>query len=150
MISIINQTHTSKDGDTILISQMSDQHLLNVIRLYALRAEKCLQSLENANTLPGALGHTMRSDSERIRKELLESLNYNLNAMGCYVFDAARRGLDVSVLLQRATGIKGVVPINGLSKLPTSSDEDDCDDEDSYDSSSYYESNDFYNELYAD
>jgi len=137
-MSIINHLHHTKDGSSMLISQMTDSHLLNMIRLMSENAAKVLDSLSNSQSLPGVLGHSMRNQQERIREELLMKLNLRYDQMAPYVFDAARRGLDISKYLQSATGIVGVVPIPNSSKS-LASVVDDEDDERYYDHEEYYD-----------
>jgi hypothetical protein len=128
-MSIINYVHQTKDGSSILVSQMSNDHLLNTIRLISRRSAQVLADLENDQMLPGALGHSMRNEKQRVRQQLLSNLEHWLDKLSPYVFDAARRGLDVSELVQSATGIKGVVAIPESSKLLALVADDEDEDE---------------------
>ena len=128
-MSIINYVHQTKDGSSMLVSQMSDDHLLNTIRLISRRSAQVLADLENDQMLPGALGHSMRNEKQRVRQQLLSNLEHWLDKLSPYVFDAARRGLDVSELVQSATGIKGVVAIPESSKLLALVADDEDEDE---------------------
>lgn len=134
MSNILSATHKDKDGNEMLISQMSDSHLLVTIRLIASRAEQALRGLESGPQaqFSGALRYAVKVDQEALNQELEKALDYNLNALAKYVFDAARRGLDVSKELQRATGLTGQVQrfdhlgmVADFYALPEADDYDD-------------------------
>ena len=83
--------HTTKDGETILVHDMSNQHLIRTIRLYIqhLKKTKLQLSTETDSFLTAVY-------KKEIDREHLEDKSHFLYVtLHKYVFEAALRGLNI-------------------------------------------------------
>ena len=110
----MNLKHKTKEGVTMLIVEMGDEHLLSTIAIFCNNINTFRELLDNPKEMKKServlYGSEAMSEGEAGNKLL--SLTDKLTS---YVFEAAIRGLNISDMLQRAYGRKTVV--NVLPKL---------------------------------
>ena len=98
------ETHTTKDGTTTLIAQMTDAHLLNTIKAFASRLYQSRLILENQHCPGNTLIKVLQPNfsSEAMKEKAQDAIRYYHQSLQCYVFEAALRGLNIAELLQKA------------------------------------------------
>lgn len=111
------ETHTTKDGETMLICAMDDSHLFNTIRMYTNRMEAAraiLQgSLHDQDPLIGIFQPQFSSAS--LKDQAQKSVKFCHGKLQPYVFEAALRGLNIQDLLQLAYGRSHAVGLQSLA-----------------------------------
>lgn len=139
------ETHTTREGQTLFISQMEDSHLINTIRAYVRKLNECKAILEAAqavstNVLAQAFGVASSHTLEHVRKQMLK-LHQTLQP---YVLVATVRSLNITKELQSFYGT-GHTPsaLAGISPSQYNMTDDDEDDEE-YDHEHNRESYDYY------
>lgn len=98
------QTHTTMNGESMLICQMENSHLINTIKVIAKviqTSQEILQEQVKPDPLMEVLNPKyLESIKERARQELRKCHD----CIQPYVMEAALRGLDVTGILQSAYG----------------------------------------------
>jgi len=101
----MNLKHKTKEGITMLIAEMEDNHLLSTINLFCNNIATFINVLDNPKELKKSqqvlYGAEVMSEGEASNK--LVSLTDKLLP---YVFEASIRGLNVADMLQQAYGRK--------------------------------------------
>lgn len=107
----MNLKHKTKEGVTMLIAEMGDEHLLSTIAIFCNNIGTFREILDNPKELKKSEKILYGSDnmSEGEAGSKLLSLTDKLTS---YVFEAAIRGLNVSGMLQKAYGRKAEVNIS--------------------------------------
>lgn len=104
--------HTTTNGDTLLICCMTDDHLMNTIRVLANKIQVAVEVLTNPqldDPLIAVFQPKFSKASMQDRaKESLEMFHERLQP---YVMEAALRGLDITPLLQGTYGRSASVPM---------------------------------------
>ena len=99
-------THTDATGRTMLVAEMTDSHLLNMIKMYLTRVKQCseyIDAVENGEPVKvNALQRTVYGDQANpMKKEMAEKLlKTSFAALPRYVMEACLRGLNVTTELQ--------------------------------------------------
>lgn len=105
-------THTDTTGRTMLVAEMSDEHLLNTIKLLLRRVKECstyIDALEAGETPKvtalhrAAYGDLYNPNNKERAKQLLNS---SLAALPKYVMEGCLRGLNLTTELQETFGRK--------------------------------------------
>lgn len=107
----MNLKHKTKEGVTILIAEMGDEHLLSTIAIFCNNINTFREILDNPKEMKKSekvlYGSEAMSDGEAANRLL--SLTDKLTS---YVFEAAIRGLNISDMLQKAYGRKTVINVS--------------------------------------
>ena len=135
-------THTTEDGEKILICHMEDSHLFNTIRMHTRKIREARAVLEQStagSSIYEALGVNpvgmSRADAQR-------QIRNRHSLLPPYVMEATLRGLAIRGLLASAYGRDALIP-RPVPALPSadsdwrpvevvSDDDDDDDDDDGY------------------
>lgn len=97
------QEHTTKEGDVMLICEMSDGHLYNYIRMVCKKIYSVQQGLTKGQAYDPLLGAINPNFSKKNMEETGGYLIKELyEVMQPYVMEACLRQLDISNLLQTA------------------------------------------------
>lgn len=98
------ELHQMKDGGTILICQMENNHLINMIKSLCRKIKYCTQILEGNNVLKNST--IFKALKPSLNKELVnqaeENIRYAVNKLQPYVLEACLRNLEISEILQSA------------------------------------------------
>lgn len=107
----MNLKHKTKEGITMLIAEMGDEHLLSTINIFCNNINTFREVLDNPKELKKSEKILYGSDtmSEGEAGSKLLSLTDKLTS---YVFEAAVRGLNISNMLQIAYGRKTAVDVS--------------------------------------
>ena len=110
------QIHRTANGEEMMIAQMSDDHLIETIKLFCSRIETCAKILNGIKIEGGALIRALRPEfSQEAMKEKATLLVRDLDEeIQPYVMEACLRNLNISEFLQQAYERK--------EKLPTAKD----------------------------
>lgn len=115
--------HTTKDGQTMLICEMDDQHLVNTILLL----EKKFQEIKTFSE------DNVTNDYERYlynrkvitSKELAEKTKDIAELIAPYVLEAVLRGIQITLTVQRMFGRKErVQPVQNFNLLTSNLSDD--------------------------
>ena len=129
------QVHITSNGDSILICQMENSHLINTIKVIAKviqASQEILQEQVKPDPLMEVLNpkYSLQSIKERAKQELKQCHD----RIQPYVMEAALRGLDVTGILQAAYGRTTGIPTPGVNRITMlvnqAFDFDNLDDED--------------------
>jgi hypothetical protein len=98
------QIHRTANGEEMMIAQMSDDHLIETIKLFCSRIETCAAVLNGIKIEGGALIRALRPEfSQEAMKEKATLLVRDLNEeIQPYVMEACLRNLNISEFLQQA------------------------------------------------
>jgi hypothetical protein len=107
-------THTTKEGETLLIAQMEDSHLLATINLFCKNFEAARLVLKG-NSQPFAGESVLNALNPEFSKDrVLDAARSAIRAYSSklpdYICEAAIRGLDIAAPLQSAYGRKAKSP----------------------------------------
>lgn len=130
-------THTDAAGRTMLVAEMSDEHLLNNIKLLLRRIKECSTYIDalDAGETPkvtalhrAAYGDLYNPNNKERAKQLLNS---SLSSLPKYVMEGCLRGLSFTAELQetfeRKTTYTPVMPTLFLSAKNTATERFDPD-----------------------
>lgn len=123
-------SHTTRDGDTMMICQMTPSHLINTIRMYCNHMVQAREVLANAGSMDVMTKILANQDCEEIRRQAEQEIRRIDATLSSYVFEAALRGINVSTMLQAAYGRTNSVPRYTLAALAGVNDDKDSDDGD--------------------
>ncbi|BAQ65570.1 hypothetical protein [Geminocystis sp. NIES-3709] len=128
------ELHKMKDGNSILICQMDDNHLINFIKLLCRKINQSTQILENSNFKGSVIFQALNPTLSKGIKEKAEAqIRYATSTISPYVLEATLRGLNITELLQSAFQRTEQMPsINTFLPLllsPNINDDDYEDDE---------------------
>ena len=106
------EIHRTRDGEEMMIAQMSDDHLIKVIKLLCSRIATCVKILNGVNIKGGALIAALRPEfsQEAMKKQatlLIRDLDEKIKP---YVIEAYLRNLNISEFLQEAYQRKAKIP----------------------------------------
>ena len=106
------QIHRTKNGEEMMIAQMSDDHLIKTIKSFCSKIATCVKILNGVNIEGGALIAALRPEfSQEAMKEqatlLIRNLDENIKP---YVMEACLRNLNTSEFLQEAYQRKAKIP----------------------------------------
>lgn len=124
------KTHTTEDGE-ILIAQMTDDHLINTIKLHCRKICQYRALAENGITSNVFLKVLAGVNDAAARKEAESQIRVRHALLTEYVIEAALRGLSVAPYLQTAYGRSEVMPVlaaQSMARLLQGGDDDDDDD----------------------
>ena len=96
-------THKTREGVEMLIADMTDEHLLNTIHAAAGGIKNLRLALE-APVSVSAFERVMYKRKTMSEEDIAEKLEWTMNHLGAYVFEAALRGLNITNTLQSAFG----------------------------------------------
>lgn len=96
--------HITKDGDTMFISRMTDEHLLNTIGFYLNKIKSCNNLLANNGIVSSVDMVLADMDADRIREKAKDVMRSSYDRLGRYVTEAVIRDLDISNDMQQAFG----------------------------------------------
>lgn len=121
------EVHETKDGDQMLIAQMSDRHLENYIKLACSKIQACVQILES-QVMPGsAVVAALRPEfsQKELKKKATLSIRHWHETIQPYVLEATLRGLPIKAYLQSAYGRTELMPTMKIDNfiLPSSVDD---------------------------
>ena len=135
--------HTTSEGDSMLVCQMTDRHLTNTIRLLCKRMVEARALLDRARALLDSNSLTCdpllgilapQFHAKAVREKTESAIKLIHETLPPYVLEAALRGIDLGYLLQAAYGRREQLPNLQVPKVLTGdSCKDDDDDEDAND-----------------
>jgi hypothetical protein len=104
------ETHTTKDGQSMLICQMEDRHLSNTIKSFCREIEKCRKvitqpSVENELIAIFNSGYSQAN----LKEQAVNQLKKYHQRLQPYLGEALLRGLDLSKELKIAYGRIGQI-----------------------------------------
>ncbi|MBW4687749.1 MAG: hypothetical protein KME40_22230 [Komarekiella atlantica HA4396-MV6] len=104
------ETHTSKDGITVLICQMDDRHLSNTVKAYCREIEKCRKVVTqpSAENQMIAIFNSNYSQAN-IKEQVVNQLKIYHERLQPYLGEALLRGLNLSNELKIAYGRTGQI-----------------------------------------
>ena len=125
--------HTTSDGDSMLVCQMTDRHLTNMVKLLCKQMVEARALLEGGSLpcdpLLGILAPQFNAKAVREKAESAIKLIHE--TLPPYVLEASLRGIDLGHLLQAAYGRREQLPnLQAPKVLTIDSCEDDDDDDD--------------------
>lgn len=99
------ETHETRDGQEMMICQMSDEHLLNTIRVYCTKIEQCVKVINGIQNIEG--GKLIAVLNPKYSQEnMIEQATYTIKKLDKniqpYIMEAALRGINVTELIQKA------------------------------------------------
>lgn len=119
-------THTTKDGQTLLICQMTNSHLVNTIRILCNKIKSGRLTLENPQLQSQMVQVLSNFPVKPFTQNVIRELKTHHNHLQEYVLEAALRGLDITGILQGAYGrSKEPLPNTFPMLLEASEGEDD-------------------------
>lgn len=127
--------HTTNEGDSMLVCQMTDSHLTNMIRLLCKQMVEARQLLDggslSSDPLLGILAPQF--NAKAIREKAEGAIRLIHETLPPYVLEASLRGIVLGSLLQAAYGRREQLPNLSALKMLTSDicGDDDDDDDDS-------------------
>jgi hypothetical protein len=118
------EMHVTKEGDRMLIAQMTDEHLVNFINLVLKQAKVAQGAKTDELTDYHRILYNLPVVDER---SIAEVTREALQKLYPYLAEAYLRGIDTPrELLQEVMGRDKAVPnFRGLAQLPSVIDEDD-------------------------
>jgi len=112
----VYKIHKSADGSEMLIAQMSNEHLLNMIRLITDKISNARMILEGGNPATSRTDSIMIStinpqfSFKHLSEKAEQILIHQHKRLQDYVIEAALRGLEISPMLQSAYGRSERIP----------------------------------------
>lgn len=136
------EIHTDSKGNTMLIAQMDDRHLINTInqklRLFA--EAKAALGINISTTDPLISILAPQLSTERLQRQAKQRIQDIHESIQPYILEASLRGLGITVQLQKAYGRTIKLPDLGVQNLLPESESESDDD---YDSDSDYSPDDY-------
>lgn len=131
--------HTTREGDSMLVCQMTNSHLTNTIKMLCKQMKEARQLLDyssiSCDPLLGILAPQF--NAKAVREKAEGAIRLIHETLPPYVVEAALRGIDCGHLLQEAYGRCEQLPNLQSSKALTldscEDDDDDNDDDDNED-----------------
>ena len=120
------ESHTTKEGDSMLICSMEDSHLINTIKLilrHIKTASSVLCGQQSENHLIAVFSPSYSAAAQKERAE--ESIRFYHRKIQPYIMEAALRGLDISALMQDAYKRSQMIPVQQQYLLESPDDDDD-------------------------
>ena len=130
---LMYKLHTTSNGDSMLVCQMTDLHLINMIRLLCKQMAEAKKLLDggplSSDPLLGILAPQFNAKAVREKAEAAIRLIHE--TLPPYVLEASLRGIILGHLLQAAYGRSEQLPnLQALKVLTGDSWEDDDDNGD--------------------
>ena len=124
--------HTTSDGDSMLVCQMTDSHLTNMIKLLCKQMVEARALLDggsiSSDPLLGILAPQFNARAVREKAEAAIRLVHE--TLPPYVLEASLRGIDLGHLLQAAYGRREQLSSLQVPKVLTGDSWEDDDDDD--------------------
>lgn len=105
----MNEFHTTRDGEKMLIAQMTDQHLSNTISLLCRDIAQAAAVLNQGYQVDPVTQALSGINTESVRAAAEETVRQTHAVLSPYVFEAALRGLRIQHGLQSAYGRSGQI-----------------------------------------
>lgn len=124
--------HTTREGDSMLVCQMTDSHLTNTVKLFCKQMIEARKLLEGGSLSSDPLLEILapQFNAKAIRERAESAIKAIHEALPPYVVETALRGIDVGYLLQEAYGRRGQLPNLQVKVLTLDSEDDDDGDDD--------------------
>jgi hypothetical protein len=103
------QTHTDQNGNTKLVAELDDQHLMNIIRYIVRKATGAHAALGNITM--GEFETKLYGLRKVSEGEFAEKINSTIELLYPYVFEAALRGFVINKELSQLVGRSTVLVI---------------------------------------
>lgn len=108
----MKKEHRTKDGEVMLIAQMTGDHLLATIDMYCNRIKEAVDLVDKLATLKESekilYGLTNPKGTDTVK--LAGVINQSAEGLVPYVLEASIRGLHITAKLQAAFGRKEAIP----------------------------------------
>ena len=109
---VMNRIHTTKEGDSMMICQMTDSHLIATIKLMCKGIEELRTAIDCGDQIKRS--EKVIYNQKKVSIESLEGiLKGKIGLLKEYTVESALRGLNVSEYMQKGFGRKNQLTIGG-------------------------------------